>query len=249
MRLFSGERYKWVVVALLWLVTTLNYIDRMTIFTVFPLIKRELGLQEAKKQGIDKDPEVVDRMNTVIYHALLDKKLTKEFESIHIEDDEAKAYYSKNPELRTSHIFIAVHPDAKPDEEKKAHDKIQKIYDEYFKTGESKTSFAEIAQRFSEGVAAPMGGDIDYQTKDKLDPAYYEAALRLKTPGKVSSIIRSQFGFHIIKLTAVRPWEDMDKAQVKRMLFDERRAQIFETYMGQLRKQAAVSIHSDLIKD
>jgi MFS family permease len=46
MKLFSGERYKWVVVGLLWLVTTLNYVDRMTIFTVFPLIKREMGISD-----------------------------------------------------------------------------------------------------------------------------------------------------------------------------------------------------------
>jgi len=46
MRLLSGERYKWVVVGLLWLVTTLNYVDRMTIFTVFPLIKREMGISD-----------------------------------------------------------------------------------------------------------------------------------------------------------------------------------------------------------
>lgn len=46
MRLLSGERYKWVVVGLMWLVTTLNYVDRMTIFTVFPLIKREMGISD-----------------------------------------------------------------------------------------------------------------------------------------------------------------------------------------------------------
>src|SRR5689334_9211877 len=40
------------------------------------LIKRELGIQQAKKEGLDKDPEVIDRMNTVLYHALLDKNLT-----------------------------------------------------------------------------------------------------------------------------------------------------------------------------
>ena len=109
-------------------------------------------------------------------------------------------------------------------------------------------SFAEIAQRFSEGPAAPMGGDIDYQTRDKLDPSYYETAVALQ-PGRVSNIIRTQYGFHIIKLTAVRPWEEVDKGQVKRMLFDERRAQIFEKYMTQLRTQAKVTVHNDLLKD
>ena len=211
------------------------------------LIKRELGVQEAKHLGLDKDPEVVDRVNTVLYHALLEKKLSKEVEAIHIADEEAKDFYSKNPELRTSHIFVQVRPDATREQDKKAFDKIKRIQDEYLRDG--KMSFAEVAQRFSEGVAAPMGGDIDYQTRDKLDPTFYKTAVELKTPGRVSGIVRSQFGYHIIKLTAVRPWEEVDKAQVKRLLFDERRAQIFERYMVQLKGQSKISVKSELLKE
>ena len=183
----------------------------------------------------------------MLYHALLDKKLSKDFEAIHISDSEAKDYYAKNPEVRTSHIFISVAPSAKPEDEKESYQKIQKIDDEYVKPG--KMSFAEVAQRYSEGAAAPMGGDLDFQTKDKLDPAYYEAAVKLHTPGKVSGIVRSAFGYHIIKLTAVRPWDEVDKAQVKRLVFDEKREQIFEKYMNQLKAQAKVTVHSELIKD
>lgn len=213
------------------------------------LIKRELGIQEAKKMGLDKDPEVIDRMNTILYHALLEKKLTKEFENIQISDNEAKDFYSKNPEIRTSHIFVALKPDATPEEDKKAHERIKKTYDGFIKTSteKDKMSFAEVAQRFSEGIAAPMGGDIDYQTKDRLDPTYYETAVNLKNPGKVSSIVRSQFGYHIIKLTAVKKWEDADKAQVKRMLFDQKRTIIFEQYMHQLRQQAKIVVKGELL--
>jgi peptidyl-prolyl cis-trans isomerase C/peptidyl-prolyl cis-trans isomerase D len=75
------------------------------------LVKRELGIQEAKREGLDKDPEIQERMNTVLYHALLDKKLSKEFEAIHVSDGEAKDYYARNPEVRTSHIFVALRPE------------------------------------------------------------------------------------------------------------------------------------------
>ncbi len=211
------------------------------------LVKRELGIQEAKKLGLDKDPDVIDRMNTVLYHALLDKKLSKDFDEIHVTDADAKEYYAKNPEVRTSHIFVACSADASPEDQKACYEKIKKVNDESLRDG--KMGFAEAAQRFSESAAAPMGGDIDYQTKDKLDPAYYEAALKLKTPGKVSSIIKTDAGYYIIKLTAIRAWEDTDKAQIKRIVFDEKRAQIFDKYMTSLRKTAKVSINSDLIKE
>ena len=202
------------------------------------IVKRELGVQEAKKEGLDKDPEVIDRMNTVLYHALLDKKLSKEFEAIHVTDDEAQAYYAKNPEIRTSHIFVAVRPDAKPTEADAARLRIMKILNDQLKPG--KMSFAEVAQRWSEGVAAPMGGDIDYQTKDKLDPNYYKAAMGLAVGAYTPEPVRSQFGWHIIKLSAKRAWDDVDKAQVKRLVFDERRNTIFDKYMAQLKAKNKV---------
>ncbi len=210
------------------------------------LIKRELGIQEAKRLGLDKDPEVIDRMNTVLYHALLDKRLSKDFDGIKTADSDAQEFYGNNPEIRTSHIFVALRADATPAQQQEALNKIQKIYNEQIKPG--KLSFAEVAQRFSEGTAAPMGGDIDYQFKDKLDPAYYSAARSIKV-GQTTGIVRTQFGYHVIKLTAVRPWSEVDRGQVKRMLFDEKRNDIFERYMTQLRAQAKVNIKNDLIKE
>lgn len=209
------------------------------------LVKRELAIQEARRSGLDKDPEVVERMNTVLYHALIEKKLSKDFEQIQISDADAQSYYEKNPEVRTSHIFVALAPNAPIDDVNKAKARINDAVKQ-LKEGKS---FAEVAQRHSEGPSAPMGGDLDYQTRDKLDPAYYEAALKLKTAGKVSEVIRTQFGFHIIKLTGLRPWDQADKAQVKRQLFDQRRQQAFDRYMDQLKKQSKVTVNSALLKD
>lgn len=208
------------------------------------IIKRELGIQEAHKMGLDKDPSVIDRMNTVLYQAFLDKKLTKEFDQIQVTDAEAHDYYSKYPEIRTSHIFIAVRPDATAAEVQKAKEKITEIQTKYLAPG--KMSFAEVAQKYSEGVAAPMGGDIDYQTSDKLDPAYYAASMKLGM-NQVGPIVRSQFGFHIIKMTGKKPWDEVDHPAVKRAVFDQRRNQIYETYMTQLRNQNRVVVHAELI--
>jgi len=208
------------------------------------IIKREIGVQEAHKMGLDKDPAVIDRMNTVLYQAFLDKKLTKQFDQIQVTDPEAREFYAKYPEIRTSHIFIAVRPDATPAEVAKAKQKITDIQQKYLAPG--RMPFAEVAQKYSEGVAAPMGGDIDYQSSDKLDPAYFAAAMRLGM-NQVSPIVRSQFGFHIIKLTGKKPWEEVDHPAVKRAVFDQRRNQIYEAYMAQLRSQNKVVVHTELL--
>lgn len=209
------------------------------------LVKRDIGVQEAKKLGLDKDPEAIDRINTVLYNFLLEKKLSNEFEKIHISDDEARKYYDKNPELRTSQIFIGVKPGATPQEEQEALERIRKIQSELKGT----KSFAEVAQALSEGPSAQMGGDIDFQIRERVGDRYYDAALKLKTPGAVSAPVRAEAGFYIIKLTAIRPWEKVDKAAVKRQVFAHRRLEIFEKYMKELRAQAKVTLHNELLKD
>ncbi|MBY0469888.1 peptidylprolyl isomerase [bacterium] len=211
------------------------------------MIKRELAVQEAKKMGLDRDPVVIDRMQSVLYHSLVEKKLGKEFEAISVTTAEAKEYYQKNPEIRTSHVFVSVAPGANAEADRKALARIKAVYEDHIRPG--KMSFAEVAQRFSEGTAAPMGGDIDYQTKDRLDPKYYDEAVRLRTPGQVSGIVRSQYGYHVIKLTAIRPWSETDQPRIKQLLIEERRQQILDKYLGQLRQGAKVSVQSSLIKN
>jgi peptidyl-prolyl cis-trans isomerase C/peptidyl-prolyl cis-trans isomerase D len=210
------------------------------------LINRELGIQEARKRNIDRDPEVRERINTVLYHSLLDKELAAKFDTIRVSDDEIQSYYKKNPEVRTSHIFVQVRYDANAAQEKEALDKIKKI-EAILKKGDK--SFSEIARTYSEGVAAASGGDIDYQTKDKLDPVYYETAVALGKVGSVSNIIRSQFGYHIIKLTAIKEFKDVDKGAYKRIIFDEKRSKIYEDYMDNLKKSYSVQVNYDLIKE
>lgn len=202
------------------------------------LIRRELAVQEARKIHLDQSPEVVDKINTVLFQALVEKQLGKDFEKIQVSDAEAKQLYSQYPEIRTSHIFVSVKPGASKEVEQAAYARIKKIQDDELRP--AKATFADIAQRFSEGVAAPMGGDLDFQSREKLDPNYYETALNLKTPGKVSGIVRTQFGYHIIKLTAVRAWDEADHLAVKRLVFEKKRTELFEKYMNQLRAQAKV---------
>lgn len=209
------------------------------------MISREVGVQEAKRLGLDRDPEFVKRMNTLLYHFLTEKKLSKSFEAIQVTDGEAKDYYSRNPEIRTSNIYVALAPTANAQQQKDAMERMKKISEQL---SDQKMSFAEVAQRFSEGPAAPVGGDIDFQTRERLNPIYYQAALRLGV-GKTSGIIRCPDGLYLIKVTAIRPFEEQDKAQVKKAVFEEKRAKIFEQYIADLKSKAQIVTHTDLIKN
>jgi len=211
------------------------------------LIKRELGIQEARRQGLDRDPVVKDRVDTVLYHGLLERQLSKEFDRIQISEAELRSYYQKFPELRTSQIFVALPPNASPDLHKAATSKMKSIQEDFL--SDTKMSFAEVAQRMSEGPTAAMGGDMDFQPRDRMDPVYYDAALKLGTAGKTSGVVRTPWGLHIIRLTAIRKWEDADKVQIRRMLMKEKQDQLFDQYISTLRRGAKVSTYPDLLRD
>ena len=65
----------------------------------------------------------------------------------------------------------------------------------------------------------------------------------------MSGIIRSQFGYHIIKLTAVKAFEDADKARIKQLVYEERRVHLFEKLMTQLKNQATIVMHPELLSE
>jgi parvulin-like peptidyl-prolyl isomerase len=210
------------------------------------LIKREIAVQEAKRLKLEQDPVIVERMNNVLFSALLEKKLGAEFEKLNITDSEAKSWYSRNPEIRTSHIFFALPQGAAKEDEKKAIDKMNQIAKE-IKGG--KLSFAEAAQRNSEDASAVAGGDLDYRMKDRLDSVFYKEAVKLGKPGNLSNPVRTAYGIHLIRLNAKRGWGDTDRSYVKRLIADEKRQVIVERYLGELRQKSQVNINSSAIKN
>jgi peptidyl-prolyl cis-trans isomerase C/peptidyl-prolyl cis-trans isomerase D len=231
-----------------------KYQDNLKFFPLKPptkkqvlddLIKRELGIQEAKRQRLDKNPDVIERINTVLFNSLIEKSLSGDVEKLNISENQAKEYYKKSPIIRTSHILVMLAPTASKEEEKQALDRISKIKEAL----KGDKSFAEVAQTLSDGPAAAMGGDIDYQSRDRLDPTYYDAALELKNPGAISDVVRSQFGYHIIKLTGIRSWDEVDKLQIKRLAFEVQKNKLFDNYMNQLRQQNKVSTHLELLAE
>jgi parvulin-like peptidyl-prolyl isomerase len=209
------------------------------------IIKFELGVEEAIKLGLDKDPEIRERMNTVLYQSLIDKKLSERFGKIEVEEKDVKQYCKRYPELKTSHVYVPVKISPLKAELEAATKKINEAMAE-LKKG---TSFEAVVAKFSDGYATNAGGDIGFQMKDKLDPVYYESSLKLKIGEYTTTPVRSQYGLHIIKLTAIRSCNDINVAEWSRMIYDEKRAKIFNDFLEGLRGKSKVSINYPLIKE
>jgi peptidyl-prolyl cis-trans isomerase C len=210
------------------------------------IINFELGVQEAKKLKLDQKQEIQERLDAVLYQALVEEKLKDKFEkAVAVTDKDAREFCQRNPAVRTSHVFVSLPTAALKTSETKAYAKINEAL-AALKSGQK---FEAVAAKFSEGFAQSSGGDIGFQTKDKLDPTYYAAARKLGVGSYTPNIVRSQFGLHIIKLTGVKDCNSIDIPEWQRMVYDEKRSKIFEDYLHELRSKAKVSVNQELIKE
>jgi peptidyl-prolyl cis-trans isomerase D len=128
-------------------------------------------------------------------------------------DDEYQASladFKTNEERRVSHILLEF-----GDDEDAAQSKIKDILAQV-KSGKD---FAQLAKQYSaDTFSAEKGGDIDWFSKGMMDPAFEEAAYSLANIGDVSDVVKSDFGFHIIKLTDIKPEEITPFAEVKEQI-------------------------------
>lgn len=209
------------------------------------IISFEVAVQEAKKIGLDKDPQIQDRLNQVLYQALVDAQLSEKFKKVvDVSDKEARDYCRRNPAVRTSHVYVTLKPASLKSEEEAAMKKIKEAQ-AAIKGG---MSFDKAVAKYSEGYATTSNGDIGYQTKVTLDPTYYMEARKLSVGGQ-SDIVRSQLGLHIIKLTGVQDCNAINIPEWQRMVFDEKRTKIVEEFFSGLRSKAKISINKELIKE
>ena len=134
-------------------------------------------------------------------------------------------YYNSNvqqfqtPEqVRASHILLKT--DGKNDAE------IQKKAEDILKQAKAPNAdFAALAKKYSEDDGSKVnGGDLDYFGKGQMVPEFEKAAFSMQ-PGQISDLVKSQFGFHIIKV--------IDHKQATTKPLDEVRAQIQETLATQ----------------
>ncbi len=114
----------------------------------------------------------------------------------HLED------YGSPEERRVSHILVNLAKDATDEEVNIAQKKMAEIS---LQLTEGK-DFAELAKQFSDDkVSSESGGDLDFFGVDVMDPEFEKAAFALEKKGDRSSVVRSQFGLHLIQLTDIHP--------------------------------------------
>ncbi len=201
------------------------------------LVMRELILQQAAKDGVDKSKDVEEKMVELKKRIIVDTYLKKKVEtSAKISDEELKNFYEKNldkfkadEQVRASHILVKTEQEAK--------DLLAQL-----KGG---AKFEELAKTKSVDSSASKGGDLGWFGKGNMVPVFEKTAFALKE-GETSGIVKSEFGYHIIKLTGkrpagARPLEEA-KEQIKAALLPQKQQQAFMQLKEELRKGAKIEL-------
>jgi peptidyl-prolyl cis-trans isomerase D len=144
------------------------------------------------------------------------------------------ASYSTPEERNARHILIQVAPGADASAEAAARAEADKLLAQV----RGGTPFADVARKSSQDpVSAAEGGDLGFFGRGVMDKAFEDATFALK-PGEVSELVRSAFGYHIIRLEAVRgggtkPFDEV-RAQILSEMRNERAEQQFYDQAEQL---------------
>ncbi len=209
------------------------------------LVRYEMGVQEARKRGYDKDPIVLERFNQEMYKALLEKEIGQKVEESVVTEAEMKAWYTKNPQIRLSDILIEVKPGASVEQKAEARKRAGEILDEVKK---SKRPFEELVRLYSDDITTKnLGGDIGWQTRISLVSSYYESVNKLAV-SEISNLIETPFGFHIVKLTGRRSYDEAPKREIRMAVFDVKRKSVFDSFFDRIKKQYKINVNSKLIE-
>lgn len=169
---------------------------------------------------------------------------------VQVSDAEIGEYYNKNlkaystPEQRSaSHILITVARDAKPADQAAAKAKAEAVLAEVRK---NPANFAEIAKAQSQDPgSAPSGGDLGVVEKGAFVKPVEDAIYALKE-GETSGLVQSEFGYHIIKLTALKPaaQKPLDAAKeeiaadLKKQKMSKKYSEMAETFTNMVYEQS-----------
>ncbi|WNG54184.1 peptidylprolyl isomerase [Archangium gephyra] len=166
---------------------------------------------------------------------------------VKVSEEDLKAAYTQyaklesgDAEVHARHILVQVDAKATPEQVETAHKKAQALAVEARKPG---MDFAELAKKKSEGPSASDGGDLGFFRRGVMVPAFERVAFTLKE-GEVSEPVRTQFGWHVLKVEErravdVAPFEQV-KGELENRLKMQKTEKFVEQYVQELRQKASI---------
>ncbi len=178
-------------------------------------------LEEYKKQSIS---QIRNELHDVVHDQMTTQKMRdKLVENIKVTPGEVRRYFNDLPEDSIPFVPTEVEVQILTQTPRIEQQEIDRVKNELRsftdRINKGETSFATLARLYSEDPgSARSGGELDYAGRGVFDPAFASVAFSLTDPKKVSKIVESEFGYHIIQLIDKRG----DKIKVRHILLKPR---------------------------
>ncbi len=161
------------------------------------LVKFRLKVKEARAQGLEKDSAIVSEMDSYNTSVAQSYMIEKEV----VEPGVQKLYDREKEEIHASHILFRLQRNATPEDTLIAYIRAMNVIDQI-----PSTPFDSLASRYSEDPKAKSNyGDLGFFISDKMVPEFGDACFLLKPGEYTKRPIRTQYGYHVIKVTARQP--------------------------------------------
>ena len=195
------------------------------------IIGNKLFLLDARRNLLEAEPAFKAELAKLKENLLISYAADKAISSVTVSDKDAEDYYNQNKErfvseesVNASHILV--------DSEEKALDILAKI-----KSGE--VSFEDAARENSSCPSGQNGGSLGDFGRGQMVPEFDVAVFAMEV-GEISDApVKTQFGYHLIKLNAKNAAEEMPFAEIapeiKEALLQEKRRAAYESKINQLK--------------
>ncbi|KPJ49123.1 MAG: hypothetical protein AMJ41_03535 [candidate division Zixibacteria bacterium DG_27] len=202
------------------------------------MAEQKLLLKGAYERGFDADEEILSKLEeqkpNILLQLLYEKEVTSKSQ---VNEAELKDFYKKQgEEIKIRHILV----------------KSETVVDSLHQRLMEGEDFAVLAEARSLDPTSAMGGELGYFRWGSMIPGFQEAAFKLKI-GQISKPIKTQYGWHLIKLDDRRPVEqepyEQVKGSLKQKLESLKQGELSASFLERLKENANFTPQPVLQKD
>ena len=195
------------------------------------IINSKLLLLDARHNLLETEPEFKAELAKLRENLLINYAGNKVISAVKVNDEDVKKYYDENLDkfkqgetVNADHILV--------DSEEKALEILAKI-----ESGE--ISFGDAAREYSSCPSGQRGGNLGDFGRGQMVPEFDSAVFELEVDEITKAPVKTQFGYHLIKLNSkseasVMPFEQI-AAQIGEMVLNEKRREAYERKINQLK--------------
>jgi peptidyl-prolyl cis-trans isomerase C len=215
-------------------------------------------LQEARRRGLENDPEVRAAIEKILVHKLTRDYSEQQDKSNPIPEAEVRRYYEQHKaefvsptRVRISHLFLAA-PEGDPKRAKATAEATKLLAQIFAKEAKGQKQVLETtaSQRSEDAATKATGGDLGFKTREELAQAWgqplADAALALKSPNDIGPVVATSKGIHLIKLLGRHegyetPFETA-RSRIEPRLKQQRQTVTLDALIAELKKTTKVTI-------